>query len=274
VSPQAGLEREAAAAPRSRRLGVVIPTMDRPALLARALASVAAQRLAPRAVVVVDNGEQPAELPPTLREGIEILRTEPRIGSGRPRNLGTARLDTDWVAFLDDDDTWDPDYLAEIEAAIEAASETATARGGADVVVGSLVTLGEDGAERRVRVFPDAPAGQRQLYFRNPGFSGQNIAVRRDLFLSIGGFDERLPASVDRDLGVRLMQAGARIVVAPRARALVREHTGARITDRILDGNAAFLRKHWRHMRPGEILRAGRRILRWRLRRARGLPLG
>jgi GT2 family glycosyltransferase len=265
VSLPAGLETGAAAAPRSRFLGVVIPTMDRPALLARALASVAAQRLAPRAVVVVDNGERPAELPPELRDGIEILRTEPRIGSGRPRNLGAARLDTEWVAFLDDDDTWDPDYLAVLEAAI--------GRGGADAVVGSLVTLGEDGAERRVRIFPETPEGQRQLYFRNPGFSGQNIAIRRDLFLLLGGFDERMPASVDRDLGVRLIQAGARIVVEPRARALFQEHDGARITDRMLDGNAAFLRKHWRHMRPREILRAARRILRWRLQRARGLPL-
>lgn len=71
---------------------VVIPTITpRTALLERALASVDAQTLAPVDVLVECDVD--------------------RIGAAATRNRATERVETDWVAFVDDDDELYPDHL-------------------------------------------------------------------------------------------------------------------------------------------------------------------
>ncbi len=47
-----------------------------------------------------------------------------------------------------------------------------------------------------------------------------NLSVRRELYDSVGGFDLRLPRSEDRELGVRLEAAGAKLAFAPEARSV------------------------------------------------------
>lgn len=70
---------------------VVIPTIaPRARLLARALASVAAQTLPARFLIVEDTD---------------------RAGAAATRNRGLEQVNTEWVAFLDDDDELQPDHL-------------------------------------------------------------------------------------------------------------------------------------------------------------------
>lgn len=74
---------------------VVIPSITpRTKLLHRALDSVLAQRYTADAIVV------------------EVDRDH--SGAAETRNRGLAKVDTQWVAFLDDDDTMGPDHLAEL----------------------------------------------------------------------------------------------------------------------------------------------------------------
>jgi len=72
----------------------------------------------------------------------------------------------------------------------------------------------------------------------------------------LGGFDEQLPASVDRDLAARLILSGKRIVCDPNAIAILCDHDGDRIRKYIVKGNWMFIRKHWRKMRFNELYRA------------------
>lgn len=93
-------------------IGVVIPTCGRPSL-ARAVASVLGQTLAPDAVAVVVDG--PADLlaavplPPDAR--IRVWPVVPARGPAHARNAGAEMVGTDLVAFLDDDDEWAPEKL-------------------------------------------------------------------------------------------------------------------------------------------------------------------
>jgi glycosyltransferase involved in cell wall biosynthesis len=48
--------------------------------------------------------------------------------------------------------------------------------------------------------------------------SGSNFSVRRDAFLEVGGFDERLDINEHRELALKLCQAGARMVPVEGAR--------------------------------------------------------
>jgi glycosyltransferase involved in cell wall biosynthesis len=93
-------------------VGVVIPTRDRPAQLRAALRSVLGQDCPGRLeVVVVYDGGRPD---PTLTGDprVRVLRNTRTPGLAGTRNTGILALDTDLVAFCDDDDSWLPNKLA------------------------------------------------------------------------------------------------------------------------------------------------------------------
>lgn len=103
----------------THRLAIIIPTKDRPALLARLLTSIARQSHQPEQVIIVDGGKPsphvwPAAFP-TLP--IEYLQTsQPSLT--RQKNLGVRALQPGitLVAFLDDDIILDDDALANMLA--------------------------------------------------------------------------------------------------------------------------------------------------------------
>ena len=89
----------------------VIPTFDRSELLRAAVASALGQTVTDHAVVVVvDGGPQP-DLPPHPR--LHLVRLSAHHGvPGLVRNVGIRVSDSPYLAFLDDDNTWEPDHLA------------------------------------------------------------------------------------------------------------------------------------------------------------------
>jgi GT2 family glycosyltransferase len=232
-------------------VSVVIPTCDRPDLLRRAVASVLEQSLAPSEVIVVDNGIEPVPRS-WLPASLVVLRTPPRIGMSRARNVGAMAARGRSIAFLDDDDTWDQNYLARMVAAFS--------EGDNAVAVGAIVRVNAAGRHLSTTIFPSDDAAQRALYYRNPGFGGCNFLMDRAAFLELGGFDERFPASEDRDFGVRLLRAGYSLVSVPDSRVFALEYRGPRSAPHHLRGNAMFLRKHWPAMTGYERWQCIRRI--------------
>ncbi len=110
-------------------VGVVIPTRgDRPALLRAALAAVLAQRHPGRLEVVIvadgcDAGAVRRQVADLAADGPRRVRVLPNPGGphlARARNAGIAALDTEWIAFCDDDDVWLPGRLAAQLAALRA----------------------------------------------------------------------------------------------------------------------------------------------------------
>ncbi|HHY49575.1 MAG TPA: glycosyltransferase [Alphaproteobacteria bacterium] len=183
---------------------------------------------------------------------MKVVRTSPRIGVGRARNLGAAAAHGEFVAFLDDDDTWEPRHLSCLAGAIGEKPKS--------VAVGTIVLVDERGTQLSRTLLPASPELQRTLYFRNPGFGGCNFMIRREAFLALGGFDESFPASEDRDLAVRLIENGYHLVPVPEAVVYALEHRQERSRPHHLKGNALFLRKHWRAMTWDERRRCVQRI--------------
>ncbi len=98
-------------------VGVVVPTHDRPGPLRTALAAVLAQDYPGqlRIVIVYDRAEPDLSLADGDR--VQVVANARTPGLAGARNTGILMLDTDLVAFCDDDDEWLPGKLgAQVEA--------------------------------------------------------------------------------------------------------------------------------------------------------------
>lgn len=104
-------------------VSVVIPTHNRPELLAEALQSVAAQTLTDWETIVVDDASQPRVDPEyilqTYGPRVKVLRHELAKGGSASKNTGIQAAAGQYLAFLDDDDVYDPKYLATAVATLE-----------------------------------------------------------------------------------------------------------------------------------------------------------
>lgn len=184
-------------------VSVVVPTRDRRALTAEAVASVLGQTWADLELVVVDDGSadgtpdhlEASFLDPRLR----VLRQENQ-GVSAARNRGVRETAGEWVAFLDSDDLWLPEKLERQLAA-----------------VGQYP--GWDACHtEEVWIRHGRWANPRKVHAKHGGWifsqclplciiSPSSILLRRAVFEALGGFDESLPACEDYDLWLRLCAA-------------------------------------------------------------------
>ncbi|MCQ8847214.1 glycosyltransferase family 2 protein [Alteromonas stellipolaris] len=97
-----------------KTVSVIITTHNRPDYLKESLAAVLKQTVLPSEIFVIDDGssvsyEEVINLFP--REKFEYIKVPVASGANAARNLGISKSQSDIIAFLDDDDIWDEDYL-------------------------------------------------------------------------------------------------------------------------------------------------------------------
>ncbi len=193
---------------------VVIITLNRPALLAEALASLERQTRMPGEVLVVDNGPSAgtAGVVRSFQPRLPVTcLAEPRRGYGAARNCGLARSSGRILVFLDDDCQAAPDWMEKLLAPIES--------GEADIVGGSRICVRPGLAARLDYLSADAPVLHPRLprrYVRH--LSTANLAMCRGVGEKVGVFDETLATCEDRDFCARALALGCRILYEPEAR--------------------------------------------------------
>ena len=104
-------------------ISVVVLAYNRPGLLAEALAGVRRQTRPPDEVLVIDDHSDP----PLAADGARLIRQPVNRGPGAAAARGIVEARGEAIAFLNDDDVWAPEFLASLEAALEAHPEASLA---------------------------------------------------------------------------------------------------------------------------------------------------
>jgi glycosyltransferase involved in cell wall biosynthesis len=189
-------------------ISFIIPVRDDPQALRRCLSSLqrAASSAPPVEIIVVDNGAGAECQHAATAAGAQVL-----AGAwGRVadlRNQGAAVARGEILAFVDADHEVDAGWIA---AAIETLQQPGIVAAGApyDAPRGGTWVQAQYDRLRR-----------HSLDLREAEWLGSgNLAVRRDAFDAIGGFDARLETCEDVDFCQRLRTGGGRILCDPRMR--------------------------------------------------------
>ena len=197
---------------------VIIPVYNREEYLRAALDSVFLQTRLPDEVIVVDDGS--TDNTPAVAESypeVTLLR-QSNSGVSVARNRAVEAATSEWVAFLDSDDLWQPTKLELQMAALEAnpVFEACTC---------NTMALQEPGGTpgpppSNIPPGTDIAAGLRGSLRLPPG----SVIARRERVLQVGGFDDSARPCEDWDLWLRLVDAGCRFLLVPEALLLIRAH--------------------------------------------------
>jgi GT2 family glycosyltransferase len=183
---------------------IVIPAYQAASFVAGAVESALAQTLAAREIIVCDDGstdDLAAALAPYAEEVVLIRKENGGLASAR--NAGAQVASGTFIAFLDADNSFLPDYL-------HALSELVTARPDLDIVTTDAY-LELDGRIYARYYWGKArfvTADQRRGIIHQHFIFG-NGAIRRDALLAVGGYDETVVAE-DTDLFTRMILGGSR----------------------------------------------------------------
>ncbi len=213
----------------AQRLSLVISTFNRLPMLQELLDALGRQTLPVEQfeVIVVDDGSRvPAA--PALEQRTDpftlTVLTQQNAGAAAARHAGIMRATGEVVVITDDDMLVPPDFLAEHLAAHEAGHTLVLGHIAADPTLGEKPLFERFHAQQLARFvarFKDHPTAVRGVMVCTG-----NVSFRRDDYLRVGGFDRSLDRSEDRELGVRLQKAGAKLYFAEKARTTNRsDHT-------------------------------------------------
>jgi len=190
-------------------VSVVIPAYDSAEYIGETLDSIFNQTFCDFEVLVVNDGSHDREallhaLEP-YRRRIDYLEQENR-GPAAARNVALRRARGRFVAFLDSDDLWTPDYLA-VQVAAMRSDPTI------DVLYCNAAFFGEasDVGARFMDLNPSKGEVTAEALLRLRCNVLMAALVRRRIFERVGLFDETLKGTEDFDLWLRIAKAGGRI---------------------------------------------------------------
>ncbi|MDA8393362.1 MAG: glycosyltransferase family A protein [Actinomycetota bacterium] len=185
-------------------VSVVMPVHRGGRYFEEAVRSVVAQSLADWELIVVDNNAQ-VDLTSVIRSDPRVRCVkEPNQGPSWARNSGAVAATAKHVAFLDEDDLWEPQKL---ERQIEAFS----LYGNATFCYSGV--LGVDADLNVVVRRPIRHLSYRDVVSDHGSVTTSSLMVNRDWFLCLGGYRPTLRYAEDVDLALRMLYSGTGIVV-------------------------------------------------------------
>jgi glycosyltransferase involved in cell wall biosynthesis len=190
-------------------VSVVIPAYNVAPYISEALDSVLSQSFKDYEIIVINDGSPDThELERVLepyREHLVYLKQENR-GAAAARNAGLYVARGEFIAFLDADDFWEPEFL---RAQVDFFKHHA----GYDLVYADALLFGETQQAGSTYMQTSPSKGEvtfESLITGRCNVITSGVVARRQMILDAGLFDESLKRAHDFDLWLRMVRHGAR----------------------------------------------------------------
>lgn len=218
------------------RVSVIMPCYNGERFIEEAIASFRAQTYADKELIVVDDGSTDRSVEIVRRQGGSVrLITQPNRGPSAARNRGLGAATGEFIAFLDADDWWEPDFIATMVGALK----------GSDAILAycGWQIVSTQGEPRPPFIPPDYENPDKRVTLLSNAslWPIHGMLTRRDALHELGGFNEELLMCEDYDLWLRLTFTRP-IARAERVLAYYRHHKALVDSDK-RGRDAEYLRK-------------------------------
>ncbi len=188
-------------------VSVILPVFNRAVQVRRAIESVLKQTFDDWSLVIVDDcstDDTYSVASSFADRRIEVLRTPRNSGAAAARNLGIAHSKSVLVSFLDSDDEYQPGFLT------ESLNKFTKVLPNVGLLWTGLRYIRRRKGREVIEEYlwkPIAKANSYSTFLADLRIgTNSGITIRRAVFDDVGLFDERLPASEDTDLFLRISQ--------------------------------------------------------------------
>ena len=184
-------------------ISIVIPVYNGGDAFRHCLVSIKESLRSPDELIVVSDGDTDGSWQVAEDMGAKVLRLPGPGGPARARNIGTKAAKGDIIFFVDADVTLHPNTLSLVEQRFQQRPDLAALIGSYDDAPGADNFLSQ--YKNLFHHYTHQTSSEIASTFW-----GACGAIRRPIFLAVGGFDERYtkPCIEDIELGYRLKQAG------------------------------------------------------------------
>ena len=216
-------------APQGPDVSVIIPSYNTAQYIGGTLTSVFAQTYRSfEAIVINDGSPDTPELERVIepfRDRIVYIRQENR-GLSAARNAGIERARGRYIALLDSDDEWEPEYLETQVAILDSTPSL-------DVVYPDALIFGDHphAGRRYMEVCPSRGKVTLQALLTQRINVFVSVLARREVLFRAGLFDPELRSVEDFDLWVRVLATGGRIGYHRKALVRFRKRRGSLSSD-------------------------------------------
>ena len=224
-------------------VAAIIITCDRPlAILDRAASSVINQTHCADEIVIVYTGSSDSiyeKICETYKTA-KIFRTQGLSSGAIGRNMGVTLTQSDYIAFLDDDDEWFPDKLENQLSCIE---------DDVSMVISPYMIMHQDGTLKQFERF-DKLSNIQSIIGENVVGCTSFPLLSRDAFNEAGGFDPDFAANQEWDLWMRIILKNRKITSCKAPAGIKyesKESISANVSKR-MSGWWRMFRKHFHDM--------------------------
>lgn len=192
------------------KVSILMRTKERPQLLKRAMQAVLKQTFTDWHLVIINDGGEPSSVTHiaesfALPQRLTVLHQTHSKGMAAASNCGIANSESEYIALLDDDDTWEPTFLQETVAVLDAKGPSSSTKGVVTYTNAVKETLcGDQIVHHSKKAYPLQPShiSFSNLLLENQ-FTNLSFLYRRQAFATIGMYDEELPFFDDWDFNLR-----------------------------------------------------------------------
>lgn len=217
---------------------IIIPCYNGERFLAQAIDAALAQSYSQCEVIVVDDGSSDGSAA-IMQSYAARIRIVQQANAGLPaaRNAGIYASTGSYLAFLDADDYWQPDFIEKMVQALETS--------GAAIAYCGWQNVGLPGGRGEPFVPPDYEQPDKlEKMVTGVRWPVHAALTRREVVEALGGFDPRWSTCEDFAFWIRAATLHPLVRVA-EVLAFYRHHDGVQMTKR----RAVIAHNHWRVQR-------------------------